>query len=103
VGHVELHDVYETRADIFFNGSRQALLNDTERKLTSSVSTSPRFLDRIEPDEMRTRRVHVSAPVSRASQGWLPPDEERLTAVGAVARVGRTQREPVPAGRRRRR
>jgi hypothetical protein len=32
VGHVELHYVYETRTDTFLNGSRQALLNDTERK-----------------------------------------------------------------------
>lgn len=52
----ELHYLYETPADTFFNGSRQALLNHTERTFELAREYASRFPEQTEPDEMRTRR-----------------------------------------------
>ena len=48
--------MYETRADTFFNGSRQALLNHTERMHQLEQEYASRFPERTKPDEMRTRK-----------------------------------------------
>jgi hypothetical protein len=52
----ELRHMYETRADTFFNGSRQALLNHTERMHQLEQEYASRFPERTKPDEMRTRK-----------------------------------------------
>ena len=52
----ELRHLHETRAETFFNGSRQALLNHTERMLELEREYVSRFPERTQPDEMRTRK-----------------------------------------------
>ncbi|MBA2529324.1 MAG: hypothetical protein H0V19_05080 [Euzebyales bacterium] len=52
----ELRHMYETRAETFFHGSRQALLNHTERMLELEREFVARFPERTEPHELRTRK-----------------------------------------------
>lgn len=62
----ELRRMYETRADTFFHGSRQALLNHTQRMLDLEREYVTRFPERTEPDDRRTRKG------SRARAGQPP-------------------------------
>jgi hypothetical protein len=62
----ELRHLYQTRADTFFHGSRQALLNHTERMHQLEREYATRFPERTRPDDMRTRRG------SRARAGQPP-------------------------------
>jgi hypothetical protein len=52
----ELRQLYATREETFFNGSRDALLNHTERMLQLEQEYANRFPDRTRPDALRTRR-----------------------------------------------
>jgi Family of unknown function (DUF6158) len=60
----ELRHLYETRSDTFFHGSRQALLNHTERMLELEREYASRFPERTTPHELRTRK----GPRARAGQ-----------------------------------
>ncbi len=62
----ELRHLYATRADTFFDGSRQALLYHTERMLELEREFVSRFPERTKPDAMRTRKG------SRANAGQPP-------------------------------
>jgi hypothetical protein len=52
----ELRYLYSTREETFFHGSRQALLNHTERMLELEREYSGRFPQKTEADPLRTRR-----------------------------------------------
>jgi hypothetical protein len=52
----ELRYLYSTREETFFHGSRQALLNHTERMLELEREYTNRFPKETEPDPRRTRR-----------------------------------------------
>jgi Family of unknown function (DUF6158) len=52
----ELRYLYSTREETFFHGSRQALLNHTERMLELEREYTNRFPKETEPDPLRTRR-----------------------------------------------
>jgi Family of unknown function (DUF6158) len=52
----ELRYLHQTREETFFNGSRQALLNHTERMLELEREYISRFPEQTEPDPQRTRR-----------------------------------------------
>lgn len=52
----ELRHIYETRAETFFHGSRQALSNHTERMFELEREFAARFPDRTTPDPLRTRK-----------------------------------------------
>jgi hypothetical protein len=62
----ELRRMYETRAETFFHGSRQALLNHTQRMLELEREYATRFPERTKADELRTRKG------SRARAGQPP-------------------------------
>ena len=62
----ELRHLYETRADTFFNGTRQALDVHTERTLELEREYERRFPERTKPAELRTRAG------SRARAGQKP-------------------------------
>lgn len=64
----ELRYLYSTREETFFHGSRQALLNHTERMLELEREYTSRFPKETEADTLRTRRG------SRAQAGQ-PPDD----------------------------
>jgi Family of unknown function (DUF6158) len=64
----ELRYLYSTREETFFNGTRQALLNHTERMLELEREYARRFPDRTRADAMRTRRG------SRSAAGQPPSD-----------------------------
>ena len=66
----ELRYLYATREETFFHGSRQALLNHTERMLQLEQGYASRFPERTQADELRTRRG------SRAQAGQ-PPGRSR--------------------------
>ena len=52
----ELRYLYATREETFFQGTRQALLNHTERMLQLEREYARRFPERTEPDALRTRK-----------------------------------------------
>jgi Family of unknown function (DUF6158) len=52
----ELRYLYATREETFFHGSRQALLNHTERMLQLEREYAARFPEETEADPLRTRR-----------------------------------------------
>ena len=52
----ELRYLYSTREETFFHGSRQALLNHTERMLELEREYTNRFPKETEADPLRTRR-----------------------------------------------
>jgi hypothetical protein len=52
----ELRYLHSTREETFFNGSRQALLNHTERMLELEREYTNRFPKETEADARRTRR-----------------------------------------------
>jgi hypothetical protein len=52
----ELRYLYATREETFFHGSRQALLNHTERMLQLEREYANRFPERTKVDALRTRR-----------------------------------------------
>lgn len=51
----ELHHLYETREDTFFNGSEHALANHTERLLELEAEYARRFPRETAPSPDRTR------------------------------------------------
>jgi Family of unknown function (DUF6158) len=52
----ELRYLYSTREETFFRGSRQALLNHTERMLELEREYTRRFPERTKADALRTRK-----------------------------------------------
>ncbi|HZD37976.1 MAG TPA: DUF6158 family protein [Actinomycetes bacterium] len=52
----ELRYLYSTREETFFHGSRQALLNHTERMQQLEREYTNRFPQETEADPLRTRR-----------------------------------------------
>ena len=52
----ELRYLYATREETFFHGSRQALLNHTERMLQLEREYANRFPERTKTDALRTRK-----------------------------------------------
>jgi hypothetical protein len=52
----ELRHLYATREETFFHGSRQALLNHTERMLQLEREYANRFPERTKADKLRTRK-----------------------------------------------
>jgi hypothetical protein len=52
----ELRHLYATREETFFHGSRQALLNHTERMLQLEREYANRFPERTKADRLRTRK-----------------------------------------------
>jgi len=52
----ELRYLYATREETFFHGSRQALLNHTERLLQLECEYVRRFSERTKVDALRTRK-----------------------------------------------
>ena len=62
----ELRYLYSTRAETFFHGSRQALLNHTDRMLQLEQAYANRFPERTKADDLRTRKG------SRARAGQPP-------------------------------
>ena len=64
----EFRYLYATREETFFHGSRQALLNHTERMLQLEREYANRFPERTRADALRTRkgaRGQSSQPTSR--------------------------------------
>ncbi len=64
----ELRSLYATRAETFFHGSRQALLNHTERMLQLEREYANRFPERTKADTLRTRkgsRTEAGQPTGR--------------------------------------
>jgi hypothetical protein len=64
----ELRYLYATREETFFNGTRQALLNHTERMLQLEREFARRFPERTRADALRTRkgsRSHAGQPTGR--------------------------------------
>jgi uncharacterized protein DUF6158 len=62
----ELRYLYATREETFFHGSRQALLNHTERMLRLEQEYARRFPERTRTHALRTRKG------SRANAGQPP-------------------------------
>lgn len=62
----ELRYLYATREETFFHGSRQALLNHTERMLKLEQEYANRFPERTRTNSLRTRKG------SRARAGQPP-------------------------------
>jgi len=62
----ELRYLYATREETFFHGSRQALLNHTDRMLQLEQEYARRFPERTKTDAQRTRKG------SRARAGQPP-------------------------------
>jgi Family of unknown function (DUF6158) len=52
----ELRYLYATRQETFLHGSRQALLNHTERMLELEREYARRFPERTKADSLRTRK-----------------------------------------------
>jgi hypothetical protein len=52
----ELRYLYTTREETFFHGTRQALLNHTERMLQLEREYARRFPERTKADALRTRK-----------------------------------------------
>ena len=52
----ELRYLYATREETFFHGTRQALLNHTERMLQLEREYARRFPERTRADALRTRK-----------------------------------------------
>ena len=52
----ELRHLHATREETFFHGSRQALLNHTERMLQLEREYANRFPERTKADTLRTRK-----------------------------------------------
>jgi uncharacterized protein DUF6158 len=64
----ELRYLYATREETFFHGSRQALLNHTERMLQVEREYARRFPERTKADALRTRkgsRIQAGQPTGR--------------------------------------
>jgi hypothetical protein len=64
----ELRYLYATREETFFNGTRQALLNHTERMLQLEREFARRFPERTRADALRTRkgsRIQAGQPTGR--------------------------------------
>ena len=64
----ELRHLYATREETFFHGSRQALLNHTERMLQLEREYAHRFPERTKADALRTRegsRSQAGQPTGR--------------------------------------
>ena len=64
----ELRHLYATREETFFHGSRQALLNHTERMLQLEREYANRFPERTKADRLRTRkgsRAEAGQPTGR--------------------------------------
>jgi hypothetical protein len=64
----ELRHLHATREETFFHGSRQAILNHTERMLQLEQEYSSRFPERTTPDTQRTRkgsRAKAGQPTDR--------------------------------------
>jgi uncharacterized protein DUF6158 len=64
----ELRYLYATREETFFNGTRQALLNHTERMLQLEQEFARRFPERTRADAQRTRkgsRIQAGQPTGR--------------------------------------
>jgi hypothetical protein len=64
----ELRYLYATREETFFHGSRQALLNHTERMLQLEREYASRFPERTKADALRTRkgsRAEAGQPTGR--------------------------------------
>jgi Family of unknown function (DUF6158) len=63
-----LRYLYATREETFFHGSRQALLNHTERMLQLEREYANRFPERTKADALRTRkgaRLQAGQPTDR--------------------------------------
>jgi Family of unknown function (DUF6158) len=63
----ELRYLYATREETFFHGTRQALLNHTERMLQLEREYANRFPERTRADALRTRkgaRIQVGQPTA---------------------------------------
>jgi len=68
----ELRHLYATREETFFNGSRDAILNHTERMLRLEQEYANRFPERTRADTMRTRkgsRARAGQPPGRPDPG----------------------------------
>src|SRR5918995_1771113 len=64
----ELRYLYATREETFFHGTRQALLNHTERMLQLEREYANRFPERTKADALRTRkgaRLQAGQPTDR--------------------------------------
>jgi hypothetical protein len=64
----ELRYLYSTREETFFHGSRQAILNHTERMLELEREYTNRFPEETEADALRTRkgsRARAGQPTDR--------------------------------------
>lgn len=64
----ELHYLYATREETFFHGTRQALLNHTERMLQLEQRVRRPVPERTKADELRTRggsRMRVGRQTGR--------------------------------------
>jgi Family of unknown function (DUF6158) len=64
----ELRHLYATREERFFHGSRQALLNHTERMLQLEREYANRSPERTKADRLRTRkgsRTEAGQPTGR--------------------------------------
>jgi hypothetical protein len=64
----ELRHLYATREETFFHGSRQALLNHTDRMLQLEREYASRFPERTKADALRTRkgsRTEAGQPTDR--------------------------------------
>ncbi len=64
----ELRYLYATREETFFHGTRQALLNHTERLLQLEREYARRFPERTKADALRTRkgsRIQAGQPTGR--------------------------------------
>ena len=71
----ELRYLYATREETFFQGSRQALLNHTERMLQLEREYASRFPERTKAHALRTRkgsRIEAGQPTGR-SPATPPP------------------------------
>ncbi len=64
----KLRHLYATREETFFHGTRQALLNHTERMLQLEREYASRFPERTKADALRTRkgsRIQAGQPAGR--------------------------------------
>lgn len=98
----ELRYLYATREETFFHGSRQALLNHTERMLELEREYSRRFPERTKANALRTRkgsRSQAGQPTGangRTSKSPRPGDEGWGTTPGVTAGSISLQAEAAP-------
>ena len=68
----ELRHLYVTREETFLHGTRQALLNHTERMLQLEREYASRFPERTKADTLRTRKgslIQAGQPAGRSTIG----------------------------------